>query len=138
MQEYRNIITQVKNLTRHQHGTHLSNIFPNSDNRKPFWRYLKSRKQDTIGIGTLKTLDGNTVTDPYNKAELLNSHFESVFTSEDPDRIPDKGPSPCTTITDIEITTQGCCETVIFPNPLDQMVCMDIFLRLLQLKVHQF
>jgi len=133
LQEYRNIITQVKNLTRHQHGTHLSNIFPNSDNRKPFWRYLKSRKQDTIGIGTLKTLDGNTVIDPYNKAELLNSHFESVFTSEDPDHIPDKGPSPCTTITDIKIR-----KTVIFTNPLDQMVCMDISLRLLQLKVHQF
>jgi len=106
-QEYRTIRSQVKNLTRHQHKTYLSNILSNSNNRKPFWRYLKSRKQDNIGIGTLKTQDGKTVTDPYNKAEVLNRHFQSVFTTEDSDHVPDKGPSPYTTIADIEITTQG-------------------------------
>ena len=76
-------------------------------NRKPFLRYLKSRKHDSIGSGTLKTQDGNTVTDPHDKVEVLNSLFQSVFTTQDSGHIPDKAPSPYTPIPDIEITTQG-------------------------------
>ncbi|XP_021351587.1 uncharacterized protein LOC110449208 [Mizuhopecten yessoensis] len=53
-------------------------------NNKPFWRYIKARKQDNIGIAPLK--EGNKLlTDSTDKAEALNRQFRSVFTKEPPD-----------------------------------------------------
>ena len=48
-----------------------------SVNNKPFWKYAKSPKQETVGISALKS-NGNVITDRLSKAE--NSQFKSVFT----------------------------------------------------------
>jgi hypothetical protein len=54
---------------------------PEKDNNsKKFWKYIKSRKQDTMGIGTLKNYDVLAET-AEQKAEMLNSQFTSVFTT---------------------------------------------------------
>ena len=50
-----------------------------SGNNKPFWKYVKSQKQETVGIPALKS-NGNVNTDSLSKAEILNSQFKSVFT----------------------------------------------------------
>ena len=57
---------------------------------KNFWHYIEGKRQDSIGIGTLKNQSGNIVTDPSEKAEILNNHFKSVLTIEDTTSIPDK------------------------------------------------
>ena len=49
-----------------------------SGNNKPFWKYVKSQKQETFGISVLKS-NGNVITDSLSKAEILNSQFKSVF-----------------------------------------------------------
>ena len=77
-----------------------------SDNRKPFWRYLKSRRQDNVGIGTLKTMHGVAIADSKDKAELLNEYFYSVFTTEDLGLVPDMDPSH-ESVPVIDITTHG-------------------------------
>ena len=51
-----------------------------SINSKRFWHYIKSKRQDRTGIGTLKSTDGRAVTTPVKKAGLLNKQFKSVFT----------------------------------------------------------
>ena len=41
------------------------------------------------------------------KAEILNQQFTSVFTQEPPESLPDKGPSPNPTMSDICISKEG-------------------------------
>ena len=49
-------------------------------NNKPFWRFIKSRKQDNVGVSDLR--EGNTLHhESRKKAELLNSQF--TFPKED-------------------------------------------------------
>ena len=40
-----------------------------SGNNKPFWKYVKSPKQDTFGIAALKS-NGNVITDSLSNAEI--------------------------------------------------------------------
>ena len=49
---------------------------------KCLWSYIKSRKKDNIGVGSLRC-DGLIYTDSLDKANVLNQHFSSVFTTED-------------------------------------------------------
>jgi len=53
-----------------------------SKNAKPFWRYVKSKKQDNVGIAPLR-MNGNLHTDSLSKANILNKQFQSVFTQDD-------------------------------------------------------
>ena len=46
-----------------------------SGNNKPFWRSVKSQKQESFGISALKS-NGNVITDSLSKAEILNSQFK--------------------------------------------------------------
>ena len=41
---------------------------------KPFWKYVKSPKQETFGISDLKS-NGNVITDSLSKAEILKSQI---------------------------------------------------------------
>ena len=55
---------------------------PDKDqNSKCFWKYIKSRKQDSSEISTLKQ-DGIIADTAQAKADLLKSQFTSVFTTE--------------------------------------------------------
>ena len=49
------------------------------NNTKPFWRYVKSKQQDNIGVSPLKR-DGVLHSDNKSKAEILLNQFSSVFT----------------------------------------------------------
>ena len=62
---------------------------------KPLWRYIKSKRQDGNGVSPLKE-NGQLHSDSRRKAEILNSQFCSVFTSEDITNMPK-----------FEITVQG-------------------------------
>jgi hypothetical protein len=42
------------------------------------------------------------------KAEILNNQFHSVYTKEDFDNLPSKGPSPHPTIPNIQVNSNGC------------------------------
>ena len=53
----------------------------NENNTKPFWKYIKSTKQENIGVAPLQK-DGETKTDSIDKAEILNDQFKSVFTKD--------------------------------------------------------
>jgi hypothetical protein len=63
-------------------------------NPKRFWSYIKSRKQESSGITSLKIKDGYLHSDTVSKADILNKQFHSVYTKDDYTNMPDKGPSP--------------------------------------------
>ena len=50
-------------------------------NSKPFWRYVKSRRQDSVGVAPLKN-GPNLHSDSASKARLLLNQFCSVFTKD--------------------------------------------------------
>ena len=60
--------------------TSLKRALINNDT-KPFWRYIKSRKQDNIGVSPLKD-KGALHSDSQEKANILLRQFQSVFTKD--------------------------------------------------------
>ena len=82
------------------------------------------RKARNNGISTLKNpINGCIITNPVEKANTLNQHFQSVFTAEDNSKIPDKGKSLFTSLPTFKITEQGVhnllstCDTSKSPGP---------------------
>jgi hypothetical protein len=58
-----------------------------SDYTKPFWKYIKSRKNDNIGVSSLKS-NGKLVSNSKGKAEILIQQFKSFFTIDKSTAIP--------------------------------------------------
>ena len=54
---------------------------------QPFWKYIKSRKNDNIGVSPLKS-NGKLISDSKAKAEILIQQFKSVFTIDKSTAIP--------------------------------------------------
>ena len=63
---------------------YINNILVESletNDNKPFWRYIKSQSQENCGVAPLKS-NGLLHQDSTKKAEILNEQFTSVFTSD--------------------------------------------------------
>lgn len=56
---------------------------------KAFWSYVSNKTKTRSGIADLKKPDGTRTTTDQEKADILNSFFQSVFTKEDNDDLPD-------------------------------------------------
>ena len=66
----------------------------NSTNPKRLYTYIKHQRNDQSGIQQLQDNDGFITPYSLTKANILNHHFQSVFTqNEDTSTIPDKGAS---------------------------------------------
>ena len=53
-------------------------------NTKPFWRYIKSRCQDLIGVAPLKKM-GQLINDRKEQSQTLVEQFKSIFTIDSDD-----------------------------------------------------
>ena len=69
---------------------------------KKFWSFVKSLKKDAFGITSLRE-NGMLKTDTFDKANICNKQFESVFTRESDSEIPCKGTSPFTPMGEITV-----------------------------------
>ena len=78
----------------------------NENNSKPFWRYVKSRRQDNVGVSPLKKM-GQYVNDSKEKAQILVEQFQSVFTRDDDQQLPDTKKRARRPISPLRITTDG-------------------------------
>ena len=70
--------------------SHIDNVIQKGltdNNSKPFWRYVKSRRQDSVGVSPLKKM-GQLVNDGKGKAQILVEQFQSVFTRDDDQQTP--------------------------------------------------
>ena len=95
---------------RQAHWDHVNNILEDSlqkGNRKPFWKYIKAKKKDNIGVAPIKD-NGRLHSDSQSKAELLNKQFQSVFTKEKANEpVPEMTGTAYPSIKTIEIKTEG-------------------------------
>ena len=76
----------------------------NSSLSKNFWKYIKSRKKDSMGISPLQNLPGMYIIDNKGKAEILNKQYDSVFTDENLEQTPQLGNSSVPSIDQLNIT----------------------------------
>ena len=107
--EYKSLQKEVNFKLKHQHKSYVTNLISSTNNKKSLWHYLKGRKQENNGIGALiHPQSGHVITDPIEKATVLNNQFKSVFTADDDSTtIPNKGPSTHPSLPAFEITEQG-------------------------------
>ena len=74
-QRYKQLKRDCQRQLRHEHYRYVENLLTDDENQghvsKKFWSYLKHKRGDTCGIGTLR--EGNLlVTESTEKAEVLN------------------------------------------------------------------
>ena len=81
------------------------------NNSKKFWKYIKLRKQDTMGIDTIKN-SGILAETAEQKAEMLSNQLTSVFTTENTTNMPSTGNSPSKTMKDIQISKKRCRKSI--------------------------
>ena len=107
-EEFHNIRKQCQHETTSDYHKYINSLIDPSEDKtkKNLWSYLKHKRQDSFGVSTLKS-NGSCQTTPATKAEALNQQFVSVFTREDLDAMPDKGPSPHPDMAPIVITVNG-------------------------------
>ena len=117
-QAFHDFRKEVRNVLHTEYYRYINNLLePESDKTsQSFWKYIKSRKQDSVSIGTLKD-SGRVADSAKDKAEMFNETFCSVFTKEDLDNIPDKGHSPYQSMPNIHVTLNGVIKCVKRLNP---------------------
>ena len=95
------------------HEEYLLDLVKNDDTnletRKPtmtkrFWTYIRSKRQDNVGVAPLEIND-DAVSDSREKANLLSNYFKSVFTKEDPKNMTPEATSPNSDIRPIHFST---------------------------------
>ena len=82
--KYRHHKNETNKIMKKTRWEYINNILVEGfaeNNTKPFWKLVKSRRQENIGVPPLK-VDGNLISDSKQKAEILNSQFQSVFTKD--------------------------------------------------------
>ena len=88
----------------------------NNNNTKPFWKYIKSKKQDSFGIAPLRS-GGKMISESKGKAEILVKQFQSVFTKDQPGPLPSVKKSTKNIINPIKIRTEGVQKLLSKVNP---------------------
>ena len=106
---YRSYQKEVKRTFRKAEWEYVNtNIIEGLDNNntKPFWKYVKSKRQDNNGIAPLKK--GTTlISDSKGKAEILLNQFKSVFTKPTTGDLPTTKIQSKRNITPIETNQKG-------------------------------
>lgn len=85
--KYRNLVKRQIHLA---HSNYVNDVIGSSlevVDGKAFWNYIKLQRTESIGIPPMRV--GDKVFDSNEaKADILNKHFQSVFTLEDTSNLP--------------------------------------------------
>ena len=105
---YRKSRNEVNNMLKAAHEEYRSRILDTSfsGHKRQFWKYIRTMKKNTSSIPTLIS-NGFILTNAKDKATVLNSYFQSVFTIEDLTNVPNKGTSSCSIMEPIVFTVPG-------------------------------
>ena len=118
---YKRLQQEVQRETRKAHKQYMEDVVSDGENRNKFWSYIKSKGQEFSGVAPLKNKAGFIQSDNLSKANILNDQFHSVFTKEDHTNFPDKGPSPYSTMKNINISIEGVYKLLKKTNILTRL-----------------
>jgi hypothetical protein len=85
-------------------------------NPKKLFSFLKATRKGTTGVPPLKH-QGKTSNDTIDKANALNNQFQSVFTEDSENIMPEIGGTRYNTMNDINITLNGVTKLLKDLNP---------------------
>ena len=110
-QEYKSHKKHTLQSIRRAHWNYVNSILQEgleSNDSKPFWRFIKSKQQDTVGVSPLE-VDGQLHSEATDKADILNKQFKSVFTPPQSaaDNIPKLSGPKTPLISPLKISTKG-------------------------------
>ena len=94
-EKYRNLNNAVKRECNQARWTYIINMASELDfsgDSKPFWNYVKRKRNGTNNLVSLNVGD-EVLTDDSSIASSLNSYFSSVFTTEDLANMPSLEPT---------------------------------------------
>ena len=126
--KYKKLKYHVQKEMRNAYNTYIEKLildlptndpdqsYSNQLKPKKLFSYIKSVRTDNSGVAPLKK-DGQLIADTKQKANILNNQFQSVFTTETSNNIPDKGTSPHPEIQSLTITTTGIEKLLSNINP---------------------
>ena len=116
---YKKIKSSTQKTCRQTHEKYLNSIFTEDKSNKKLWSYIKSRKQQNVGIPDLKDKNKVPTNDPVQKANLIREHLDTVFSDPSPPPIQanfdEKEKLP--TIQPIKITPPGIRKLLSNLNP---------------------
>ena len=117
---YRNHQRICKQEMRQAEWNHINKIITEgleSNNSKPFWKYIKCKKTDNIGVAPLKE-SGRLVSESKGKAQILLNQFKSVFTPHTNDTtLPPVTSHHTSTLSKITINNAGVTKLLKNINP---------------------
>jgi len=87
--EYQQAERRVTNLIRNSKRAFEKKLADKNASNRQFFAYVKKKTGTRSSIGPLKAAGGETVADEQGMAEILNKQFQSVFTREDTNNIPE-------------------------------------------------
>ena len=91
--KYPNLVKRQIHLAHSNYVNYVIGSFLGVGDGKAFWNYIKLQRTESIGIPPLQVGD-NVFDSNEGKADILNKHFQSVFTLEDTSSLPQLPPSP--------------------------------------------
>lgn len=89
-ESFRSFQKLTKKAIKSSYWQYINNTLTKSledGNVKPFWKYIKSKKQDASGVAPLKS-GGILHSEANAKANILNNQFQSVFSIDIPSPLP--------------------------------------------------
>ena len=115
---FKNFRRLTKQSINHARNNYISSILSDNltENPKKFWMYVKSQRQDSVGIPTL-TAQGRHCSSNFDKASILNEFFQSVFTKENVDDMPETAPFPFAPMGNIIVSVSGISKLLSNLNP---------------------
>ena len=81
--KYKEIKRVAQNQCRRSHEDYVKDLITDDTSNKKFWTYIKSQRQEKTGVSDLLK-DNRLVSDPKDKANVLNEQFCKVFSTPDP------------------------------------------------------
>ncbi len=118
-ENFKNIKKECQTTIRRAHNEYVNNTLTESmlnKNSKPFWKYIKSKRQENIGVAPLLK-QGKLHTDSTTKANILNEQFQSVFTKDAGNETPRLSGNVYHHINELHVTTKGVQKLLSNINP---------------------
>ena len=108
--QFRKFRRTLERRIRKQHRDYVSCTIGASletNNSKPFWNHVKALNLTSFGITSLTKKTGEVVFAPEEEASILKEQFQSVFTEENADRMPDLRTTTTPTLPPLVVSNTG-------------------------------
>ena len=95
----------------------MNSLFEDENLGKKFWKTIKAKRRDQVGVPPLMKKDGKLESSSKGKAHVLNAKHTNVFREEDINNISDLGQSPYPSTSEISVTVNAVKNLLLKLNP---------------------